>query len=344
MATRKVAPLVRRLANLVAIAALMVLLQTAGCVSSASAPSLSEETVQTALEAATPSPIVQSATPEPTATPLPSPTPMPTATPVPTNTPMPEPTATATAQAASTPTATVTIAIPTTVGAGSTVEELIAATRSPDWKTRWDAVNEMGVRQEARGIPALTERALYDDNPHPRWRSLWAISAIDRKAVQSSVAFVAALDDPDPIIVHNAAVALAFFGRAEALPQLLLDLQDSDSYRRWEAVFSLKEVGDSQAAEALRPYLLESNEPAADVRAQTALTLGSIGDSSFVEDLLTTLQEDSAATVRMRAALALGQIKDPTAIPGLEQALASETNSLVIDFIENAIETLQKQK
>ena len=52
--------------------------------------------------------------------------------------------------------------------ASQSVEDLIEATENPDWKVRWDAVNTLGNLKDRRGIPALVNRAIYDDNPHPR--------------------------------------------------------------------------------------------------------------------------------------------------------------------------------
>ncbi|MFB3120431.1 MAG: HEAT repeat domain-containing protein [Stenotrophomonas maltophilia] len=59
-----------------------------------------------------------------------------------------------------------------------TLEELIRATKSPDWKTRWDAVNDLGNLKDPKAIPSLASRAHYDDNSHPRWRSLWSLASV----------------------------------------------------------------------------------------------------------------------------------------------------------------------
>ena len=49
---------------------------------------------------------------------------------------------------------------------GDPVLALIRDTGDPDWKVRWDAVNELGKLKDRRAVPALVDRALYDDNPH----------------------------------------------------------------------------------------------------------------------------------------------------------------------------------
>jgi len=60
-------------------------------------------------------------------------------------------------------------------------------------------------------VVRTTAERLYDDNPHPRWRSLWALSAIDSE--ETFPPLRTALEDPDQVVVRNAAVALAFFGQ-----------------------------------------------------------------------------------------------------------------------------------
>ena len=222
--------------------------------------------------------------------------------------------------------------------ASLTTAQLVAATRHPVWKVRWDAVNELGLREDPDGIAALAERALYDDNSHPRWRSLWAISAIDRQATQAIPEFISALEDTDPVVVRNAAIALAFFHHEEARPELLNSLEDPDSFRRWEAVFSLNNVGSDEVIMALLPRLDESVEPNTRVRSQVALTLGQIGGPELVPALLGTLKNDPEPGVRMRAVLSLGRTGGPAALEGLRAALAVEPDTTVRDALKNAID------
>ena len=222
--------------------------------------------------------------------------------------------------------------------ASFTTVQLIAATRHPVWKVRWDAVNELGLREDPDGIAALAERALHDDNSHPRWRSLWAISAIDRQATEAIPEFISALEDTDPTVVRNAAIALAFFHREEAGPELLKGLEDPDSFRRWEAVFSLNNVGSDEVIAALLPRLDGSVEPNTRVRSQVALTLGQIGGPELVPALLSTLNNDPEPGVRMRAVLSLGRIGGPEALEGLRAALATEEAATVRDALQNAID------
>jgi len=222
------------------------------------------------------------------------------------------------------------------------LNDLIEATEDPDWKVRWDAVNALGNLKDPGGIPALVKRALYDDNPHPRWRSLWALAAIDRKGTQAIPLLLPALDSTDPVAVRNAAVALAFFSRSEAIPELLEGLKDSDEYRRWEAVFSFRNFDDPEIAEALSLLLDEAAEPAERVRREATLTLGRVGGDEVTPTLLNALQNDTDPGVRWRAALALSRFGDASLVSKLEQALSAEQDPQVREYIEEAIAKIGK--
>lgn len=224
------------------------------------------------------------------------------------------------------------------------VETLIRATEDPDWRLRWDAVNTLGTRQDPRGIPALVKRALHDENPHPRWRSLWALSAVDPSGREAVPLLRTGLQSPDLVVTRNAAVALAFLGQPEAVPELLRGLTDPDPFRRWEAVFSLRGVGNLQVVKALIPLLDERGEPDQGVRGEVALVLGRFGEKSAISALLKALRRDSSPEVRWRAALALSQLADASVVGEMEQALSTEQNTTVRKQLEDAVAQLRQQK
>src|SRR5690606_2681137 len=114
-----------------------------------------------------PTPLVIPAPPAPSPTATPAPSPTPPATPTPSPCPMP--------------------AAPI----GPLSAELAALadqTRNEDWRTRWDAVNGRGGMREAAlpALGALVERALADEDPHPRWRALWAIGQVDADGLRAT--------------------------------------------------------------------------------------------------------------------------------------------------------------
>jgi len=61
------------------------------------------------------------------------------------------------------------------------VPALLASARHSDSHVRWEIVNLLGLIGDARGLGALKESATRDENPHVRWRSLWALSRVAKK-------------------------------------------------------------------------------------------------------------------------------------------------------------------
>ena len=272
--------------------------------------------------------------PKPTPTPSESP-PNPAAVSAPTAESPPEERASPNGALAQVPTETTSDAT-----APRPLEDLIRATESPEWKTRWDAVNDLGNLKDPKAIPSLAARALYDDNPHPRWRSLWALASVNPGGADVIPFLEAGLDQADPLVVRNAAVALAFFSQPQARPELLLGLHDPDSFRRWEAVFSLRKIADSQVVEALIPLLDGAADPDTRVRGEVALNLGQIGDERVARVLLDALAGDPSSQVRWRCAMSLGRLGDSSVVEEMKRILSSEEDSQTREFIEEAIEKL----
>ena len=223
------------------------------------------------------------------------------------------------------------------------VEDLIQLTQHPDWGVRWDAVNALGASQDPQGVPALVARALYDDNPHPRWRSLWALVTVDPTGKEALPPLLNALHDVDRTVIRNAAVGLAFYGRTEGRLELVRGLQDPDDFRRWEAVFSLRTLGDPEVASALIPLLDEKKETDKSIRGEVALVLSRIGGEDAIIPLLNAMRTDSSPQVRWRASAALGQLGDTTLVSDLVAALAVEEDPEVRLALEGAIAQLGRR-
>ena len=222
--------------------------------------------------------------------------------------------------------------------------DLIQNTEDPDWAVRWDAVNALGNLKDRRSIPALVRRAVYDDNTHPRWRSLWALRAVDPTGSETIPSLRTALEDSDPEAVRNAAVGLAFFGQPEARGELLKGLNDYDTYRRWEAIFSLRKIGNPEVAEALIPLLNRGKEPEVRIRSEIALTLGYMRSQEAIWPLLNALSGDPSPQVRWRAALTLSRVGNSFLIQEqLEQNLATEQDPKVIEHIKDALTEIRKR-
>jgi len=235
------------------------------------------------------------------------------------------------------------VALPPETLADPILAGLLRDTSDPDWKVRWDAVNELGKLKDLRAVPALVDRALYDDNPHPRWRSLWALKSVDPRGSETVPLLRAELEDGDPVVVRNAAIALAFYGSPEGRDELLDGLEDFDSYRRWEAIFSLRKIGHPKVAEALVPLLDQEKESEVRIRGEVALALGHMGSKEVISPLLAAVSEDQSPQVRWRAAMTLAKVGDGSVTEELERALTMERDTKVREHIEGALEKIQKR-
>ena len=222
------------------------------------------------------------------------------------------------------------------------VEAIIAQTRAAEWKDRWDAVNFIGLEEIEQGMDALIERSLIDENPHPRWRSLWAIATIDPTGEAALDDFLIALDDDDATIAGNAAIALAFFDHDAAREPLIALMTHEDEYRRWEAVFSMRNVPGDGVVDVVVAHLDHATEPDIRVRQESALALGGLGDAStVVGPLVQALGSDPSPQVRWRAALSLKRLGDASILEDLREALDSEEDSQVVEQINETIEALE---
>ena len=214
------------------------------------------------------------------------------------------------------------------------VPSLIDATCSDDPNLRWEAVNLLGIIEDPRGIDAVLRLAISDPDVHARWRANWALCCLDDGSVVPRL--LAALEDEDPLIVWNAAVALSLFRAAEAVPVLYQGLE-ATGFQQWEAVNSLGRVWDDTTASRL--VLLLADGPQ-DLREEAALSLGRIGGEEAASALLLALRTDPSRDVRWRAAMGIGRIGGPDIIPTLLEIAGSEADPFVLNQIEEAIDRL----
>jgi HEAT repeat protein len=229
------------------------------------------------------------------------------------------------------------------------VPALIEATRDELHFIRWEAVNALGTLAGkdpvalVEAIPALVERATRDDNPHPRWRSLWAISTFpdDVVAGEAVPRMWDALAVDDDQFQWYTTVALAYFGEADVAPRLHDGLDREDAFDRWEAVYCLGFVHDEDSVGVLVGALLDVELADTKVRQEAALTLRDIADPAAIPALLEALLDPEPA-VRWRAASALASLAGASVLPELEDALAQETDSLALEQMEGIVARLRE--
>jgi len=211
---------------------------------------------------------------------------------------------------------------------------LIALLDRPNMATRWEAVNALGTLQDQRAISPLLERCLSDRNPHPRWRALWALAAVDQDGSGYTLAFDRLQSgELDEFQRWNAAVLLGARRDGRVVSLLHNGITHADRQRRWEAVYILGTTHDETSSGRLLP-LLDDLDPR--VRRQTVLTLGKIKDEIAIAALLDQLS-DPDPSLRWRAAMGLAGAVAPDLVARLESRLRIETDDRVREYLGRAL-------
>ena len=132
------------------------------------------------------------------------------------------------------------------------------------------------------------------------------------------------LDNPNATVRRNAAWAIGELTnmlpgeRANAVPQLISLLGDSDEFVRMAAARALGELRDERALPRLVATLADDNWR---VRELVVWALSEMKDDRAVTALCNVLLADKRVEVRRGAAAALGEIRSAEALPYLKQAL-----------------------
>lgn len=230
------------------------------------------------------------------------------------------------------------------------VPVLVDATRDAFGFIRWEAVNALGVlaaedpQAASAAIPALIDRAASDPDPHPRWRSLWALGVFPRDEREGEIipGLWAWFDAEAEADVHwYATVALAFFGEGGVAGELNEGVARANAFERWEAVYCLRFVHDERSVDVLCGVLGDEGAGETALRQEAALTLARIGDPAAIPALTAALC-DAEGAVRWRAASGLAQIAGVSALPEIAAAFARETDPIALASLERIVRGLQE--
>ena len=227
------------------------------------------------------------------------------------------------------------------IGRGADViPELVKRMDDADFTVRWEMVNICGYIRDHAAIEPLAREILTDDNPHIRWRGLWALKLCDDGTSQGR--FLERIEDEDEVTVWRTAVALSMFESNAGVPILTAGIKEQVGFERWEAVNALGRVQDETTVGVLAD-LLDDHE--SRIRNEAAVSLGRIGKGAraAVPALLDTAQNGDKGT-RWRCIMALQQIGGPGLKAAFEGMLAEEEakpederDELFLDHLHKAI-------
>jgi HEAT repeat protein len=165
-------------------------------------------------------------------------------------------------------------------------------------------------------------------HPSPGEQAALALASMGRKAFRP---LSQQLDNANAAVRRNAAWAIGELTnmmpgeRADAAPQLINLLGDSDEWVRMAAARALGELRDERALTRLVATLGDDNW---QVRQVVVWALSEMKDDRAVTALCSVLLSDVRVEVRRGAAEALGEIASEAAIPSLKQALNDADSSV----------------
>jgi HEAT repeat protein len=188
-----------------------------------------------------------------------------------------------------------------------------------DWRVRRAAVQGLTKRSAPEAIQALLKSVREDHgNLGVLNSALQVLAMVDVETLPSLIEF---LDDPDPDLRMQAALAIGEQRDKRGVPSLLKALQDENKNVRFHAIEALGKLEDPTAAEPL-VAIAESGEfflafPALE-------SLKAIGEQSVAPRLLRLLSDEM---LREAAAETLGALGDETAVGPVVELLNSATTT-----------------
>ena len=229
----------------------------------------------------------------------------------------------------------------------STVTTSVPSHRPPQ-DDRVTSACEAGKRGDLEAIPSLIAM-LGDDSKTPFvkcWGNNWgpALQTFKHPSPGEQAALILAsfgrpvfapltnqLDSSNATVRRNSAWAIGELTnmlpgeRANAVPQLITLLGDSDEWVRMAAARALGELRDSRSLSKLIATLADDDWR---VRELAVWALSEMKDARAVTALCNVLLSDIRAEVRRGAAEALGEISSADALPTLKQALNDKEPSV----------------
>ncbi|MEJ5185587.1 MAG: HEAT repeat domain-containing protein, partial [Candidatus Geothermincolales bacterium] len=214
------------------------------------------------------------------------------------------------------------------------VEGLIQALSHDDKDIRVNAALALGKLKNAGAVKALVE-ALRDDHEDVRWAAAWSLGEIGKPAVRP---LVQALKDEEGEVRWKAAWALEKMGR-QVLDSLLDAFAVEEGEAKSKIAMVLGSIGDVRAVRPLVQALGDLDE---SVRFGARWALQKLG-GAVVRSLVKTLEEEDDPQARADAAVALGVIGDSSAVPSLVAAL-SDHDERVREAAERALVEIGDKK
>lgn len=197
--------------------------------------------------------------------------------------------------------------------------------------------------------PEAITRAATSEVEEQRFQAIKLLSDFGPMAKDAVPQLIVALDDSSPRVRLEALRALEAIGQwaNQAVPHLILKLKDQNKEIRIRSAAALGKIG-GDAKEALAPLgQILINDKDSGVRAEAVKAISEIGvsiDAKAQIPLLIQALKDADVTVRQQAALALGVIQPLAvqAVADLQQAL-QDKDEMVREAAQRSLSSIQRK-
>jgi len=193
------------------------------------------------------------------------------------------------------------------------------------WEVRTAAAQALGVMSDPRTVHALFS-TLQDKNDNVYLITLHpaVVEALNQIGEPAVKGLLKALESKNRHVRIDAIKTLGMLGTSEVVPELFIKLQDNNEHREVRSwlVWALGQLGDVRALSHLLA-ILQDNDEDLDVRSAATWALAQLGDPQAVEALITLLQ-DKSRDLRGTAAGTLGLLGDSRAVVELVQVLQNK--------------------
>ncbi|MBT9559189.1 MAG: HEAT repeat domain-containing protein [Myxococcales bacterium] len=196
------------------------------------------------------------------------------------------------------------------------IADLTLALARPEELVRFWALGLLGELKAKSAFDAVTERAAKDQSVRVRAAALYTLGQLaDRRATPT---LTSALSDPDLNLRIAATLAMGLLLDPATISPLRRALADKDDEVRAYAAAALGELGAKDAIPELLLRLDEDIKPM--VRALVADALGRLHAESAVPSLARCARSDGVIDVRVECAKGLAAIPGPAATAALDAA------------------------
>lgn len=189
---------------------------------------------------------------------------------------------------------------------------------SSDEEERLDAAVSLSTLR-GKEAAAVLRAAIEDSSERVRAAAINGLAAMEDKESASLIA-AKLREDKSLHVRKQAAYALGELPGSEGTSSLTGALRDKNAEVRGAAAFALGQLRDESAIE---PLIVALKDKSDFVRAQSARALGRQSASQAVTVLINLISTDKDSEVKRQTALALGLIGDPAALPALRSASQS---------------------